>query len=204
MNGYTPSTQTYEGSAVMALLIAGVVLWSVAHLVPAVAPGLRSSLVARFGEGPYKGLFAIDIIIALALIIFGWKAAAPSAVYAPPLFGSPIPSAFLLLAILLFAASALPNNVKRFVRHPQMTAILCWCAGHLLTNGDSRSVVLFGGFAIWAVLEMLFINKRDGEWLKPDPVPLSKDAVMVIVAGVVFAALVYFHAALFGVSPIPA
>ena len=188
----------------MPMLIAGVVLWSIAHLVPAAVPGVRTNLAAKFGEGPYKGLFALDIIIALALIVFGWKAAIPTALYAPPLYGSPIPSAFLVLAILLLVASSLPNNLKRFVRHPQMAAVIFWSAGHLLTNGDSRSVVLFGGFAIWAILEIVFINKRDGEWQKPSSVPLLKDVITAAVTVAVFAALVYFHASLFGVSPIPA
>jgi len=188
----------------MTLLIAGVVLWSITHLFPAAVPGVRAGLAAKFGEGPYKGLFALDIIVALVLIVFGWKAAVPTVIYAPPLIGSPIPSVLLILAILLFVASALPNNLQRFVRHPQMTAILCWSAGHLLTNGDSRSVTLFGGFAIWALLEVILINKRDGAWEKPSAVPLLKDGIVVIVAAIVFATLVYFHASLFGVSPIPA
>jgi len=187
----------------MALLIAGVVLWSVAHLFPAIAPGARTKMATSFGEGPYKGLFALDIIIALVLIVFGWKAATPTPVYAPPLFGSPIPSAFLILGIVLFVASSVPNNLRRLVRHPQMAGVLCWAIGHLLTNGDSRSVVLFGGFTIWAILEMVFINKRDGEWERPGTVPLLKDVITAAVSAAVFAALMYFHASLFGVSPIP-
>jgi uncharacterized membrane protein len=188
----------------MPWLITGVALWSFAHLVPAAAPAVRTNLVARFGEGPFKGLFVLDIIIALALVVFGWKAAIPTAIYAPPLYGNPLPSALLFLAILLMVASSLPNNLKRFVRHPQMAAIIFWSAGHLLTNGDSRSIVLFGGFAIWAILEIIFINKRDGEWQKPSSVPLLKDVTIGVITAAVFAALVYFHASLFGVSPIPA
>jgi uncharacterized membrane protein len=188
----------------MTLLIAGVALWSFAHLVPAALPGVRGNLVAKFGEGPYKGLFALDIIIALTLIVFGWKAATPTALYAPPLYGSPIPSALLVLAILLMVASSLPNNLKRFVRHPQMASVIFWSAGHLLTNGDNRSIVLFGGFAVWAILEIVFINNRDGEWQKPSSVPLLKDVTIGVITAAVFAALVYFHASLFGVSPIPA
>jgi uncharacterized membrane protein len=188
----------------MTLLLAGVFLWSIAHLFPATLPGVRANLADKLGEGPYKGLFALDIIIALVLIVFGWKAAIPAAIYAPPMYGSPIPSAFLVLAVLLMVASAVPNNLKRYVRHPQMAAVLCWSAGHLLSNGDSRSIVLFGGFAVWAILEIMFINKRDGEWQKTDSVPMLKDVITAVVTAVAFAALVYFHASLFGVSPIPA
>lgn len=186
----------------MTLLIAGVVVWSITHLLSAVAPGVRTNLVGKFGAGPYKGLFALDIIFALVLIIFGWKAATPASVYAPPLLNSTIPIAAIVLAIVLFVASSTPNNLKRYVRHPQMTAVLLWGAGHLLQNGDSRSIVLFGGLTIWAVLEMIFINKRDGQWQKPDSVPFVKDIITGVIATAVIAALIYFHASLFGVSAI--
>ncbi len=187
----------------MTLLIAGVVLWSIAHLFPAIAPGVRSNLSAKFGEGPYKGLFALDIILALVLIVFGWKAATPMPVYAPPLYGSPIPSALLLLAIVLFVASSTPNNLKRYIRHPQMAAVLFWGVSHLLTNGDSRSLLLFGGLTAWSILEMFFISKREGAWQKPSSVPLIKDVITVVVAALVFTGLAYFHGSLFGVAAIP-
>jgi len=186
----------------MTMLIAGVVFWSIAHLFPAAAPGVRANLATKFGEGPYKGLFALDIIIALVLIVFGWKAAAPAAVYAPPLYGSPIPSGLLVIAVLLFVASSVPNNLRRYIRHPQMTAVICWGIGHLLTNGHDRSIVLFGGLAVWAVLEMLFINKRDGQWQKPASVPFVKDVITAVITAAVFAALLYVHESLFGVSAI--
>lgn len=187
----------------MTLLIAGVALWSIAHLFPAAAPGARANLAGKFGEGPYKGLFALDIILALVLIVFGWKAATPTPIYAPPLFGSPAPSVLLVIAILLFVTSTAPNNIKRYIRHPQLSSVIFWGIGHLLTNGDSRSLVLFGGLSIWAALQIIFINKRDGQWKKPGSVPILKDMITVVVAVAVFAGLLYFHESLFGVAPIP-
>jgi len=186
----------------MTMLFAGIVLWSITHLFKAVAPGARSRLVERFGLGPYKGLITLDIVIALALIVFGWRMATPIALYAPPLYGSPIPSVAVLLAVVLFVSSSTPNNLKRYVRHPQMTAVVLWASGHLLTNGESRSVVLFGGLATWAVLEVIFINRRDERWQKPNAVSLSKDVIMLIVAAAVSILLVSFHASLFGVPAI--
>lgn len=184
----------------MTMLIAGVVLWSVTHLLPAAVPGVRANLVGKFGAGPYKGLFALDIIIALVLIVFGWKAATPAWIYTPPLHNSTIPLAAIVLAVVLVVASSTQNNLKRYLRHPQMTAVLLWGGGHLLLNGDSRSVVLFGGLTLWAALEVIFINKRDGLWQKPDSVPFVKDVITGVIATAVIAALIYFHASLFGVS----
>jgi len=51
---------------------------------------------------------------------------------------------------------------------------------------------------------MIFVSKRDGEWQKPGSVPVLKDIITVAIAVVVFAGLLYFHAAMFGVAPIPA
>jgi uncharacterized membrane protein len=188
----------------MTLLIAGVVLWTVVHLFPAVAPGVRANLVIKLGEGPYKGLFALDILIALGLIVFGWKSASPTAIYVPPLYGSIVPTVLIVIAIFLFVASSMPNNFKRLVRHPQMTAVLFWSTGHLLTNGDSRSLMLFGGLGIWALLEIIFINRRDGSWDKPASVPALKGVITVVVAVVMAAILAHFHADLFGVAVVPA
>lgn len=188
----------------MSLLIAGVLFWSVVHLLPSAAPTVRSTLAAKLGEGLFKGLFALDIVIALVLIIYGWKTAVPSFVYAPPMFGGSIPTALLILAVLLMAASSMPNNLRRYIRHPQMTGVLCWSAGHLLSNGDNRSIVLFGGLGLWAILEMLFINKRDGEWQRPDSVAMSKDLLTALTAAAAFALLANLHTGLFGVSALPA
>jgi uncharacterized membrane protein len=186
----------------MALLIAGVVFWSITHLFPAAAPGVRAGLARKLGDGPYKGIFALDIVLALFLIIYGWKTAVPTMLYSPPLIGSPIPGLLMVLAIVLFVMSAVPNNLRRFVRHPQMIAVIFWGISHLLSNGDSRSVVLFGGLSIWALMEMLFINKRDGEWQRPATVAFVKDVATGVVAIAVFVAIVYFHAALFGVPAV--
>lgn len=183
----------------MTLLIAGVVFWTITHLFPAVAPDVRSNLVNKLGEGPYKGLFALDILIALGLIIYGWRTAVPVDLYVPPLSGSQIPLILIAIGIVLFVASVAPSNYKRLVRHPQMTGVVFWSTGHLLLNGDSRSVVLFGGLGIWAILEMVLINKRDGVWVRPESVPLPKSMLTIVVAVALIVILAKFHASFSGV-----
>lgn len=186
----------------MAFLIAGVALWSFVHLMPSLAPTVRTKLVGALGPNPYKGLFSFDVILALGLIIWGWKTATPSHVYAPPLAGSIVPGILVAVAFVLMVASTTRNNIKRRVRHPQMTAVILWGAAHLLANGDSRSLVLFGGFTLWALLEIVFINRRDGEWHKPEPQPLSSDLITLVAAALTWAAIAHFHQSLFGVPPL--
>lgn len=182
----------------MTLLIAGVFLWSVTHLLPAALPTVRTQLAKRLGTGPYRGLFSLDIALSLLLIIFGWRSADAVVLYQPPLPFGPWVMVLMLISLVLFVGSSMPTNIKRQVRHPQMMAVVAWSVAHLLCNGDSRSVVMFGGLGIWALLEILFINRRDGAWARPEPVPHSKDLVVLLAAGITFAALVYFHGTLFG------
>ena len=100
-----------------------------------------------------------------------------------------------------FFASNVPNNIRRVIRHPQLTGVILWSVGHLISNGDSRSLVLFGGIGIWAVIEILLINRRDAEWIKPQPVPFPKNIVLVVIGVVAYLVLVFVHQWLFGVSP---
>jgi uncharacterized membrane protein len=186
----------------MNLLITGVLIWSLAHLFPAAMNDTRARLIARLGNNAYRALFSVVIIASLVIIVFGWKSAIPSNVYSPPLAGSKLPSVLILIAFILFVAAQRHSNIKRFIRHPQLTGVAAWGIAHLLSNGDSRSVVLFGGMTLWSIVTMLLCSRRDGAWQKPGPVAISSDLVTAVVGTIGFAALLYFHQALFGVAPI--
>ncbi len=185
----------------MSVLITGLVIWSAAHLFKAVSPANRDRTERKMGENLYRGLFSLVIIGALILIVVGWKSAVPHGLYAAPLSAGPIISVLVWIGLILFFASRFNGNIKRLVRHPQMTGTLLWSAAHLLTNGDSRSVTLFGGIAVWAILEIVFINRRDGQWQRPGPAAIRLDIIPAIIGTAVFAAVLRFHSTLFGVAP---
>ena len=188
----------------MTLLIAGITLWFVTHLFPAAAPRKRDKLIKKLGENPYKGVFSLLILAALLMIVFGWKSAIPSTLYAPPMEPGIVPSVLVLFGLIIFFASQTGGHIKRLIRHPQMTGVLLWSTAHLLTNGDSRSVSLFGSFAVWALLEIVLINRRDGPRGERPAASFSQDLVTIVTGGVVFALIGHFHLQLFGVSVVPA
>jgi uncharacterized membrane protein len=186
----------------MNLLIFGMLLWSLTHLFPSAMHDARSKIVAALGNNAYRGLFSLLIAASLLMIIFGWKSATLSGLYVPPLFGSILPSILLLIAFILLVAAQTNTNIKRFVRHPQLTGVAAWGIAHLLTNGESRSVVLFGGMTLWALVMMILCGRRDGPWQKPGPVALGSDIVTVVVGVIAYGVLLYAHQFLFGVTPI--
>lgn len=187
----------------MTLLISGIALWFVTHLFPAAAPRARDNLIQKLGENPYKGIFSLLILTALLMIVFGWKSAIPSDLYAPPIGPGIVPSVLVLLGLVIFFASQTGGHIKRLIRHPQMTGVLFWSTAHLLANGDSRSVSLFGGFALWAVLEIILINRREGPRVDRPAASISQDLVTIAIGGVVFALVGHFHLQLFGASVVP-
>jgi len=188
-------------TAAMVYLLAGVILWAAVHCFPMALPGQRSELVERFGEGPYKGAFSLLIIAAVVLIVMGWREAPIVAAYLPPLFGNVWITLAVGVALTLMLASQLPNNIRRFVRHPQLTGVVIWAVAHLLVNGMARDVILFGGLAVWAAFSMLLSNRRDGAWRRPQPVALWKDALVLSLGAGLSALLFFVHGSLFGVSP---
>ena len=105
-------------------------------------------------------------------------------------------------ALVLFAAANMPTHIRAVLRHPMLLGLLLWATAHLLSNGDLRSVVLFGSFAGYAVIDLVSAVARD-QRLSTDKAPrLAMDGA-AIVAGLVAAGLLaVFHAALFGVPAI--
>ncbi len=106
----------------------------------------------------------------------------------------------MALALFLFVASGAPSNVKRFLRHPQLLSVVLWSLVHLLANGDLRSAVLFGGLGVWAVAMIPALDRRDGEWVRPEPRPIVGDVVVVAITGGVFFAVRWAHPYFAGVS----
>ena len=124
----------------MTLLTLGVLLWAFVHLFPSLMPGPRASLMARLGENPYKGLFALDIVISILLMVFGWRSADVAIWYNPPLADFPYPIALgVLAAFVLMGAANAPTNIKRFLRHPMLTGIIVW--GRCSPAGQRRQPV---------------------------------------------------------------
>jgi hypothetical protein len=68
-----------------------------------------------------------------------------------------------------------------------------WAFAHLLSNGEARSVILFGGLLIWAELSIIFINKRDGIWEKPTRVySWPREALTLVISLVLYAIVAVF------------
>lgn len=187
----------------MTLLILGLGLWWAGHLFPVYLPDARAAAVARLGQGPYKGLFTLVALGAIALMVIGYRQADYIAVWTPPGWAMHLNNLMMVAAVFLIEAKHFDSPVRHHIRHPMFTAVKIWAVAHLLVNGDLASIVLFGGMLGWAVVAMIGSNRRDGEWQRPPAGDRAGLIKHVVFAAVIFAVIIGIHGPLLGVYPFP-
>ncbi len=182
----------------MVLLIAGLILWTAAHVFKRLAPDAR----ARLGAGPGRGVMSVLIIASLLMMIFGYRWAPFIEVWTPPTFLIHVNNLLMIVAVYVyFSTAALPGKVwiASKIAHPQLTGFKIWAVAHLLVNGDLASIILFGGLLGWAVWNLILI-KRGVDTFDRSKAPIKSELVFTGVVVVIFAGIAALHTWA-GVSP---
>lgn len=222
----------------IALLLAAL-LWVGLH-VGIAGTRARGALVARMGDGAFRGAFSLASAVSITLLVLAWQNAETAPLWAVPRALGWVLVATMLAAFILFAGSVMtrnatsvgqegalsaePRGMLRITRHPMLLAFALWGAVHVIGNGDSASAVFFGAFFLTAALG---IPSLDAKVAARDPaawrgfaartsvlpfgavaagrnrVAWREIALPVVVGLVAWAAMLHFHPAIFGVSPLP-
>jgi uncharacterized membrane protein len=186
----------------LAILIFGLVVLLGAHVFVTFREH-RASLIARLGQGGYRGLFSIVSLIGLALIVWGYGAYRAHEwlqIWSPPAFMRHITVGLMLIAVILFTAAFVPSHIKAKVRHPMLASIKSWAFAHLLSNGDLGSILLFGSFLAWGVYARIAAKRRGDLGTTSAPAGWTNDIIVVVLGVVIFLALgYYFHPYVIGV-----
>lgn len=189
----------------MAILILGLVLFLGVHSLGIAAPGLRSRVTARMGEGPWKILYALLSLAGIVLIVrgFGLARAAPVVLYTPPAWMRHVTFLFMLPVFPLLIAAYFPGRIKAALKHPMLAAVKFWAFAHLLSNGMLADVLLFGGFLAWAVVERISLKRRAQPPVHTAPSRPFNDVLAVVLGLALYVFFILWaHLRLFGVSPL--
>ncbi|MCF2904676.1 NnrU family protein [Octadecabacter sp. CECT 8868] len=205
------------------------------HSIP-VRPPLRPWLIARLGTTGFTLIYsAMSLAVLVWLIveaggapfvpIWNW---APWQSYVPLIVMFPV-------CIIITLSAGQPNpfsfggahnerfdpqapGIVRFTRHPFLLALALWALAHIVPNGDLAHVLLFGTFAVFAILGRKIIDKRKkhalgAEWatlvqaLRDRPVLLGNfsglSKIRLMVGVFFYLALLAAHPAFISVSPMP-
>jgi uncharacterized membrane protein len=131
---------------------------------------LREVLVARLGEGPYRGMFSLASLAGIYWMASAYARAPTLALWSAPAGARPLALVLMFIAVLYVAiglATPSPTSVgmegklahpadtvrgiTRITRHPFLWGVGIWALVHLLINGDLASLILFGSLLLLAL-----------------------------------------------------
>jgi uncharacterized membrane protein len=186
----------------LSVLILGLAVFHANHLFVAFR-GARAAAIARFGLNAYRVLFSLVSLLGFALIVWGYgryRAHEWIDVWAPPAFMRHVTIGLMLISVILLTAVFIPSHIKARVKYPMLAAVKIWAFGHLLSNGDLGSILLFGSFLAWAVYARIAAKRRTDEVLPVAPPGFVNDAIVVALGVVIYLAFSYvLHPILIGV-----
>ena len=194
----------------MTLLLLGLLLFLGTHAFT-MARRPRGQLVARLGEGPYKGLYSLLSLAGIVLIAVGfgqYRAGGYIQLWDPPTFMRHLTVPLVWIAFVCFAAAYLPGRIKSRLKHPMLAGVKIWALAHLISNGDLGSILLFGSFLAWAVAARISIKRRDEVVYHGGPAaaPMGwrNDIAAIAIGTLAYIAFAFWlHPWLIGVAVVP-
>jgi len=186
----------------MTPLVIGLLLFLGVHSIRIAAPDWRAARIARMGERPWKGLYALASLIGFVLLVWGYGQARqqPVVLWTTPAVLRHLAPPLTLIAFVLVAAGQLPGNaIQAKLQHPMLLGTKVWAFAHLLANNTLADVLLFGGFLVWAVLAFRSARRRGRVEVVVKP---GRTAAAVAIGVALWAFFAFWaHQAWIGVRP---
>lgn len=187
----------------MLWLIVGLIAFLGTHLVPS-APGVRQGLVARLGENGYRIGFSVLSVATLVLLVWGFARSPVVEVWPPPAWTRYATAVLMAVAMVVLMAAFFPGHIKRRLKHPMLVAIKVWAVAHLLANGDLASILLFGGFLVYAGIDRVLVGVREERVPVQATASAHNDIIAVAVGLAIYALFVWrVHLWLTGLPVLP-
>jgi uncharacterized membrane protein len=180
----------------MILLAFGVLLTAALHLIAAIPP-LKAKLKDAAGARAYGPVYGLATLAGLAVVVLGWRMADYVPVYEPPSWGRYANFLLTLIGFICLGIFLFRGRLRQKLRFPMAWAVIFWAAGHLVANGDLAGLILFGGFAIYALLHMI-IGASFG--VRPSSEVRGGHDLLAVIAGVaLYALMAQLHGVLIGI-----
>jgi uncharacterized membrane protein len=148
---------------------------------------LRAWLIGRVGERPYLVLYSLLTFAVLIWLISAYEGAPYVELWPMAAWSAWVPLPMMPFALLLLVCGVSTLNptavgspdtldradpapgILRVTRHPFMWGVALWALAHIVPNGDAAAVVLFGTFAVLALVGTLLIDhkfraRRGAQW----------------------------------------
>jgi uncharacterized membrane protein len=181
----------------MTMLICGLILFLGIHSVSIFADQWRNDQVAKLGALTWKVIYSLISIVGIVLMTVGYLEARPQpiTIWSPPPWAWQITVYFSLVSLILIAAAYVPSNaIKLKLKDPMLVGVIVWAICHLTTIGSLAGILLFGGFLIWGMIDLISCRARRSK-LPPTQEKASVVMTLATIAAGTVAFLPFAHIA---------
>jgi uncharacterized membrane protein len=142
----------------MLLLAALIFLFGIIHINPAI-PAWKAHAVQTFGKA-YGAVYGVMSLLLLGALLWAFRVAEPHELYTPPAWGWHANFALTLLGFVFIGIFLFRGSWRNSLKYPMAIGVSLWALGHILANGQSRTVLLFAGLAAFAVLHAVLKSRQ--------------------------------------------
>lgn len=183
------------------ILLFGVVAFTLPHFFSSLFPAMRDRLLARFGEGAYKGVYSALSLIGIVAMVYAYWITRGSGemLYMPNGIMRHATMGLSTLGFILIAAGHGKSHIRLWLQNPFSIGIVLWASGHLLSVGKFAADWFWIALLSVAVLDII-VSMARGK--KPDYCPRWRSDLIAVVAGLIVTALLVwlFHPYVLGVN----
>ncbi len=163
------------------------------HLFKRVLPSMRVKLDDKIGSNAARGLTAVLILSSVILMIIGFRIAPSYPIYTPlPGIGW-VAVSIMIFAFWLSNTGQAKGVTRAWLRHPMLLGVSLWSFAHLLVNGDIASVILFASLGLWAIIEIILINRAQGAWARPQKGTIKGEIIALVANIIGIIVIIYIH-----------
>ena len=146
----------------MTSFVTGFIIFLISHSANIFFQNLKTILVNKVGLLLWKIIVSLLAILGFVLMVTHYQEAKSFSIN---LWSPNIPILYLsyilnFFAIWLVVSAYVPRNViKLKLKHPMILGVKTWAFAHLLVNGDTFSIFVFGITLAWAILSFRTARK---------------------------------------------
>jgi uncharacterized membrane protein len=134
----------------MTLLATLIIVFGLVHINPAI-PHWKTFAVSKLGKA-YGPVYGIISLMLFASLLWAFRLAPSENWYVPAEWARYANFIFSLFGFIFLGIFLFRGSWRNRLKHPMAIGIVLWSVGHLLANGEQKSVLLFGGLAAIAIL----------------------------------------------------
>jgi uncharacterized membrane protein len=190
----------------LAAFFGGLLVFFGTHFYTAFRRRDEDGVAGMMGRGPYMAFYSLVAVIGFVALVWGYAYLKPWITLGfPPDWMRHVAMALMLPAMVLIVAAYAPPTgfIKKAVKHPMLAAVKLWALAHLLVNWDVGSLILFGSFLLFGVVDRIAVKRRGDVGAANAQPNVLGDLIALAVGAALYGLLVYeLHYRLFGVDPL--